>query len=59
MNPCMVMHGRILHHKVVVVTRDSIISKNEASTMVLCLLCSPRYTGARIKNCYKSTSVLK
>ena len=34
MNPCMVMHGHILHHKAVVVPHASIISKNE----VQCIL---------------------
>jgi len=53
MNPC------IPHHKVVRVARASIISESEVSFTILCLLCSPRYTAVRIKNCSKSTSVIK
>jgi len=33
-------------------------SISEVSIIVLCLLCSPRYTALRIKNCLKSTSVI-
>jgi len=35
------------------------ISENEVSIMVLCLLFSPYYTAVRIKNCSKSMSVIK
>jgi len=52
------MNSRIPHHKVVMVARASIISDSEVSITVLCLLCSPRYTTVRIKNCSKSTSVI-
>ena len=37
----------------------SIISESEVSIMVLCLLCPSRYTAMQIKNCSKSTSVIK
>jgi len=52
LNPC------ILHHKV---PRASIISENElvVSITVLCMPCSPHYTAVRIKNCSKSTPVIK
>jgi len=50
MNPC------IPHHKV---PRASIISESEVSITVLCLPCSPRYTAVQIKNCSKSTPVIK
>ena len=50
MNPC------ILHHKVVMVVHAS---ESEVSITVLCLLCAPRYTAVRIKNCLKSMSVIK
>jgi len=53
------MKPRILHHKIVMVARASIISESEVSIMVLCLLCSLHYTAVRIKNCSKSTSVIK
>ena len=53
------MNPRILHHKVVMVVRASIIFENGVSITVLCSLCSPRYTTVRIKNCSKSTSVIK
>jgi len=36
-----------------------IISESEVSIMVLCLLCSPHYTAVKIKNCLKSTPVIK
>ena len=39
--------------------RASIISESEVSITALCLLCSPRYTTVRIKNCSKSMSVIK
>jgi len=39
--------------------RAPIISENEVSIMVLCLLCSPSYTAVCIKNCSKSISVIK
>jgi len=51
-NPC------ILHHKVEMVAHASIISENEVSITVLCLLCSPCYIAVRIKNCSKSMSVI-
>jgi len=41
------------------IARASIISESEVSITVLCLLCSPRYTAIRIKNCSKSMSVIK
>ena len=41
------------------IARASIISESEVSITVLCLLCSPRYTAVRIKNCSKSMSVIK
>ena len=47
---------RIPHH-VIMIARASIISECEVS--ILCLLCSPRYTAVRIKNCSKSMSVIK
>jgi len=53
------MYPRILHHKVVMVARASIIPESEVSNAVLCLLCSPHYTAVRIKNCSKSISVIK
>jgi len=37
----------------------SIISESEVSIAAPCLLCSPSYTAVRIKNCLKSTSVIK
>jgi len=39
--------------------RASIISESEVSISVLCLLCSLCYTAVWIKNCSKSTSVIK
>jgi len=53
------MNACILHHKVVMVLRTSIISEREISIKVLCLLCSPRYIAVWIKNCSKSTSIIK
>jgi len=50
------MNPRILHHKD---PCTSIISESEVSITVLCLLCSPRYTAVQIKNCLKSTCVIK
>jgi len=50
------MNPYIPHHKV---PHASIISESEVSITVLCLLCSPRYTAVRIKNCSKSTPVIK
>jgi len=52
------MNPRIMHHKVVMVVRASIISESEVSITVLSLLYSPHYTAARTKNCSKSTSVI-
>jgi len=50
----------ILHYKVVVmVPRASIMSESEVSITVLCLLCSPRWTAVRIKNCSKSMRAIK
>jgi len=46
-------------HKVVMVLHASIISESEVSITVLCLLFSPHYTAVGIKNCSKSTSVIK
>jgi len=40
----------------VIIPRASIISKNEVSSTVLCLQCSPSYTAVWIKNCLKNTS---
>ena len=38
----------------------SIIFESEVSITVLCLVCSPRYTAVRIKNCAEEiSSVLK
>ena len=34
-------------------------SETEVSIALLCQLCSTRYTAVRIKNCLKSTSVIK
>jgi len=53
------MNPRILHHKVVMVPHALIIYESEVSITVLCLLCSSHYTAVRIKNCLKSTSVIK
>jgi len=53
------MNPRILHHKEEIVARVLIISESEVSIIVLCLLCSPRYTAVRTKNCSKTTSVIK
>ena len=50
------MNPHIPHHKVPL---TSIISESEVSITVLCLLCSPCYTAVQIKNCLKSTSVIK
>jgi len=50
------MNPRILHHKI---PRASIISESEVSITVLCMPCSPRYTAVQIKNCSKSTPVIK
>jgi len=50
------MNPHILHYKVLCA---SIISESEVSITVLCLLCSTRYTAVQIKNCSKSTSVIK
>jgi len=50
------MNPSIPHHKVL---HASIISESEVSITVLCLLCSTCYTAVRIKNCLKSTSVIK
>ena len=44
---------------VVMIARTSIISESKVSIAVLCLLCSPRYSAVRIKNCLKSMSVIK
>jgi len=43
----------------IMIARASIISENEVSITVLCLLCSPRYTAVQIKNYSKSMSVIK
>ena len=40
-------------------TCASIISKSEVSITILCLLCSPHYTAVQIKNCLKSTFIMK
>ena len=53
------MNPRILYHKVVMVAHASIISESEVSITVFGLLCSPHYTAVQIKNCSKSTSVIK
>jgi len=53
------MNPHIPHHKVVMVPHASIISKSKVSITILCLLCSPCYTAVWIKNCSKSTSVIK
>jgi len=53
MNPC------IPDHKVVMVLHSSIISESEVSITILCLLCSPHYTAVQIKDCLKTTSVIK
>jgi len=50
MNPC------IPHYKV---PHTSIIFESEVSITVLCLLYSPHYTAVWIKNCSKSTPVIK
>jgi len=50
------MNPRIPHHKD---SHASIIFESEVSITVFCLLCSPRYTAVQIKNCSKSTSVIK
>jgi len=50
------MNPRIPHRKV---PCASIISESEVSITILCLLCSPCYTAAWIKNCSKSTSIIK
>ena len=55
----MIMNPRIPHHEVVMVPRTSIIFESEVSITALCLLCSPRYTAVWIKNCLKSTPVIK
>jgi len=47
------MNPRILH------PHTSIISESEVSITVFCLPCSPRYIAVQIKNCSKSTSVIK
>jgi len=52
------MNPRILHRKVVMVAHALIISESEVSITVLCLLCSPCYRAVRIKNCFKSMSVI-
>ena len=41
------------------VARASIISESGLSITVLCFLCSPHYTAVWIKNCSKSTSVIR
>ena len=53
------MNPHIPHHKVEMVLRASIISESEVSIKVLCPQYSPRYTAVHIKNCLKSTSVIK
>jgi len=54
------MNPHIPHQKVLLA---SIMSESEISITVVCLLqgavCSPRYTAVWIKNCLKSTSVIK
>jgi len=50
------MNPRIPHHNV---PCSSIISESEVSITILCLLCSTCYTAVRIKNCSKSTSIIK
>ena len=45
---------RIPHHNIVMNVHASIIYESKASIAILCLLCSPRYTAVRIKNCSKS-----
>jgi len=50
------MNPRIPYHEV---PCTSIISESEVSITILCLLCLPCYTAVRIKNCSKSTSVIK
>jgi len=50
------MNPHIPHHNIL---RASIISDSEVSVTLLCLLCSPRYTAVRIKNCLKSMNVIK
>jgi len=50
------MNPRIPHHKVVMVARASIISESEVSIIVLCLLCSPRYTAVMFDLLHSSTN---
>jgi len=50
------MNPRIPYHKV---PRASIIPESEVSITVLCLLCSPCYISVRIRNCWKSMSVIR
>ena len=52
------MNPRIPHHKVLM-PHASIISENEVSITVHCHLCSTCYTAVKIKNCLKSSSVIK
>jgi len=49
------MNPRIPHY----ISCASIISASEVSIAVLCLPCSPHYTVVQIKNCLKSTPVIK